>query len=484
MPGVTLLGLGPGNPEQITLQAWDVIKNASELWLRTDQHPVVSNLPDTIDIQAFDPEYEQGEAFEDVYEKIVARVIELAQRPQGVIYAVPGDPYVAEATCPVIAERAQQLGLTVRVVHGMSFLEAVFGALKIDPYPKLVLMDALTLSDACVPGYPPNLPVLVAQVYSRMVAAEVKMTLGTVYPDEHPVRMVHAAGTLEQVVEDIPLYQIDRSQQIGTLTCLYIPPLADGTSFEAFQEVVARLRAPDGCPWDREQTHLSLRPHLLEEAYEALAAMDSGDAGKMAEELGDLLLQIVLNAQIASEELEFTMVDVVKGIHDKIVRRHPHVFSGVQIEGVKGVLLNWEKLKASERKINGGKEAGLLDGVPLSLPALSQAQEYQDRAVRVGFDWPDIGGVLDKLIEEVSEVRAATDGAELAAEIGDLLFTLVNFSRWKNIDAESALRAANTRFKKRFAQVEQGASEKGVPLTEMSLDEMEALWQLAKNKEG
>ncbi len=193
------------------------------------------------------------------------------------------------------------------------------------------------------------------------------------------------------------------------LTSLYVPALGAATSFEAFQEVIAHLRAPDGCPWDREQTHDSLRPHLLEEAYEAVTALDAGDTDAMREEFGDLLLQIVLHAQIASEIGEFSMADILQGIHSKIVNRHPHVFGDLILKDVDGVLQNWEKLKAAERIANGKSEAGLLDSVPLALPALAQADQYQRRAARVGFDWTEIEGVLDKVREELDEVRSAPD---------------------------------------------------------------------------
>jgi tetrapyrrole methylase family protein/MazG family protein len=210
--------------------------------------------------------------------------------------------------------------------------------------------------------------------------------------------------------------------------------------------------------------------------------MDSEEPARMAEEFGDLLLQIVLNAQIASEEGEFSMADVLKGIYDKIIHRHPHVFGDIQVDGVKGVLQNWEKLKADERQANGESEKGPLDGIPLALPALIQAQEYQDRAARTGFDWPEIGGVLEKIIEEIQEVREAANEDELAAELGDLFFALVNLARWKKVDAESALRETNIRFKKRFGYVEAGAKKQGKKLHEMTLDEMETLWQEAKKQ--
>jgi len=480
MNGITLLGLGPGDPSKLTREAWDVLANAKEVWLRTNQHPTTTGFPATLKIHSFDELYENGDSFEDVYSAIVEKVLELGQAPEGVIYAVPGDPFVAEATCPEIGRRAHAQGLPLKIVSGISFLEPVFAALGLDPYPNLVLMDALELSQEHIPPFPPDMPVLVAQIYSRLVAAEVKMTLNTVFPDEHPVCLVHSAGTVYETVEHIPLFEIDRSESIGLLTVLYVPPLGEGTSFEAFQEIVAHLRAPDGCPWDREQTHDSLRTHLMGEAYEALAAMDSGDPLKMAEEFGDLLLQIVLNTQIASEDEEFSMADVLKGIYEKIIRRHPHVFGDVNLNGVQGVLINWEKLKADERAQSNEPEKGLLDGVPLALPALSQAQEYQERAAHVGFDWKEVGGVLDKIAEEIQEVREVTNEEELINELGDLFFSLVNLARWKKVDAESALRGTNIRFKKRFAHVEQGAKTQGRKLSEMSIDEMEGLWQEAK----
>jgi tetrapyrrole methylase family protein/MazG family protein len=480
MPSITLLGLGPGDPGQLTRAAWEVLAGAPEVWLRTRQHPTVSGLPASTALHSFDDLYEKGDSFEEVYGQIVSRVLELGMRPEGVIYAVPGHPFVAESTGPEIVRRARLAGLEVRIVEGLSFLEPALSALGLDPFPNLTLCDALSLGQAHVPPFPPDLPVLVAQIYSRLVAGEVKTVLNTIYPDRHPVRLVHAAGTRSQRVEELELYEIDRSEHTGLLTCLYVPGLGAGSSFEAFQEVVAHLRAPNGCPWDREQTHESLRTHLLEESYEVIQAIDAGDSSAMREEFGDLLLQVVLHAQIASEAGEFTVNDVVQGIHAKIIRRHPHVFGDLKLDGVEGVLQNWEKLKESERKNKGLAGTGLLDGVPLALPALSQAQEYQDRAARVGFDWPEIQGVLDKIVEEIEEVRSATGPDELAAELGDLFFALVNLARWRKVDAESALREANGRFRKRFAHIENSARDQGRELSSLSLSELEALWQEAK----
>jgi tetrapyrrole methylase family protein/MazG family protein len=478
--GITILGLGPGDPGLITRQAWELLQQSDEVHLRTHQHPAVAGLPKSVTIHTFDELYEKEASFEAVYEGIVARVIELGGRPEGVVYAVPGHPFVAEATVPEIARRARQQGIPVRIIEGLSFLEPVLAAIDVDPFPHTAMIDALELARLHVPPFSPSAPALVAQMHSRAVASEVKLTLMSVYPDEHPVKLVHAAGTLQVLVEPMPLYGIDRSTSIGLLTALYVPALGHASSFEAFQEIIAHLRAPDGCPWDKEQTHQTLRSHLLEEAYEVLSALDADDPEAMREELGDLLLQIVLHAQIASEYGEFNMADILERIHAKIVRRHPHVFGSADLKDVQSVLQNWERLKEVERNEFGKEHSGLLQGVALALPALIQAQEYQSRAARVGFDWTDIQGVVDKIYEELKEIQNAGSDAQRAGEVGDLLFAAVNLARWLGVDAESTLREANARFRERFARIEAAARAQSQSISDMSLDEMEALWQEAK----
>ena len=352
-------------------------------------------------------------------------------------------------------------------------VNAAFETLQITPPSKLILLEAGTLSDAHVPPYPPDMPVLFTNVNSQAIVLHLKTILLTTYPKEHVTYFVGDASKKEATIEAM------NGNDLLENASLYVPALTEGTSFESFAEIVAHLRAPNGCPWDREQTHETLRKHLLEESYEAITAIDSGDFADMREEFGDLLLQIVLQSQIANEEGEFNVNQVIHGIHSKIVRRHPHVFGDAEVAGVDGVLANWEKLKEQERK-DKKQEKGLLDGVPIAIPALEQAQEYQDRAARVGFDWPEIDGVLDKVKEEIDEIKNAETDFELASEIGDLFFALVNLARWKKIDAESALRGTNIRFKKRFAYVEQGAKKQERRLSELSLEDMDALWNDAK----
>ena len=480
---ITILGLGPGDPGLLTRAAWELLNSVPEVYLRTRQHPAVSGFPAGLRVQSFDHFYEDGESFEQVYGRIVERVLDLGRRPEGVVYAVPGHPFVAEATSPEIVRRAREMEIPVRILEGLSFLEPTFTALGIDPFPNTILVDALDLAAAHHPLFPPSSPAIVAQLHSPLVASQVKLTLMAVYPDEHPVKLVHGAGTQQVQVEGLPLYAIDHSASIGMLTSLYVPPLRSDTSFESFQEIIAHLRAPEGCPWDREQTHQTLRQHLLEETYEVLTALDADDPDAMREEFGDLLLQIVLHAQIASEYGEYTMADVIQGIHQKIVRRHPHVFGDLVLSDAQGVLANWERLKQAERESAGKEQAGLMEGVPVALPALSQAESYQKRAARVGFDWPNIQGVYEKIDEELAEIHQASGQEERVGEVGDLLFAAVNLARWLEVDAESALREANMRFRKRFEQIESSALEKGQSVSDLSLDEMEALWQKAKGRE-
>lgn len=355
----------------------------------------------------------------------------------------------------------------------LSLVAPAFSAMRLDPPSKLSLLNAPELSPLHFPPHPPDSAALILGVHSSELALEVQRVMRAIYPEDHPIYWIDQDLAREERLASLG------SGGYSSSTCVYVPPLPEGSSFEAFAEIVAHLRAPDGCPWDREQTHQSLRKHLLEESYEALSAIDARDVDGMREEFGDLLLQIVLNAQIAWESKEFSMHEIVYGIYEKIVRRHPHVFGDLKLDGVESVLQNWEKIKEKER---GKKmvEKGLLDGVPAILPALNQAQEYQDRAARVGFDWPEIGDVLDKVREEIEEIKQAQNMDEVAAELGDLFFVLVNLARWKKVDAESVLRGANAKFKKRFGFVEKTARQQGKNLSDMTLDEMDLLWDQAK----
>jgi tetrapyrrole methylase family protein/MazG family protein len=249
--------------------------------------------------------------------------------------------------------------------------------------------------------------------------------------------------------------------------------------FATLVDIIARLRGPQGCPWDREQTHLSLKPNLVEECYEVIEAIDQGDSRKLSEELGDLLMQIVLHAEIAAEQGNFNIKEVLQKINAKLIHRHPHVFGEVKIKDAHEVVLSWEALKREER---GGSSP--LSGLPKGMPALAYSQAVQRRAARVGFDWKEISEIMEKLVEEVQELRQAINHQQRVQEFGDLLFTLANIARRLDIDLEEALRLANERFYCRFSYMEEVCCQQGISLDSLSLEEQDKLWQEAKQNRG
>jgi tetrapyrrole methylase family protein/MazG family protein len=305
--------------------------------------------------------------------------------------------------------------------------------------------------------------------------------LRRLYPADHPVGRFGAA-------EGTTIAGLDRPA-LGS--AFYLGPVAHERAFAspwAMPWLSERLRRPDGCPWDREQTHESLRNHLLEEAYEVYDALGAGATPALADELGDLLLQVILHAQLAAEAGVFDYTDVNAAISAKIVRRHPHVFGDADARTAADVSRQWERIKADERSGSAGDEVaprpkGALDGVSRILPALAASQEMQDRAANIGYEWPSIEGVLDKVHEELAELRAAATPAEQAEEYGDLLFVLVNVARWEGIEAEAALRGANDKFRRRFASVERQAADRGVALKDLDFAALDALWDAAKAEE-
>ncbi|NDJ60562.1 MAG: nucleoside triphosphate pyrophosphohydrolase [Chloroflexi bacterium] len=476
---LTLVGLGPGHIDDLSRRAWRALETASTVYLRTERHPCVPDLPAGPAYQSFDAIYERVSDFAQVYATIVDEVM-AAARSGPVVYAVPGDPLVGEATVTLLLERARAESLPVDVINGISFIEPTLAALGVDALDGLQVIDALAVAAAHHPPINPEFPALLGQVYSRQVASDVKLTLMNQYPDGFPVTLIHGAGTPDAVVETLPLHEIDHNAQIAHLTALYVPALGPLTSFEAVQEIVAHLRAPEGCPWDRKQTHQSLRQYLLEETYEVLEAIDADDPVELSEELGDLLLQIALHAQIAAEYGEFTMADVNRALSQKMIRRHPHVWGDVSVNGTDEVVSNWEAIKKQEHAQKGVKRESRLDGVPKDLPALLQAYRYQQKAAKVGFDWPSMEPVAAKVREELDELLTATDADHRAEEMGDLLFVLANWARWLEIEPETALRAANAKFARRFRYIEAAVAASGKAMETYPLAELDALWDEAK----
>jgi tetrapyrrole methylase family protein/MazG family protein len=484
MSHITIVGLGPGAFDQLTQEAIATLSQASEVWLRTARHPVVSHLPAGPAIHSFDSLYEEAGTFEEVYATIAQQVLALGARAEGVVYAVPGHPLVGESTVTQILRAAREAGIPTRVVPGLSFIEPALTALALDALDGVQIVDALDVVGSYYPVLNPDMPVLIAQVYSRAVASDLKLVLMNLYPDEHQTALVDAAGTAAETVVWGPLYEIDHRDHTP-LTSLYVAPLPHIGGFEHFLETVAHLRSPEGCPWDREQTHASLRETLLEETYEVLEALDREDDDALREELGDLLLQVVMHAQIAGEEGVFQMADVIAGIDAKLKRRHPHVWGTVQVADAHEVIVNWEAIKREERENKGDARAEaprfLLDGVPKTLPALAQARAYSSRAARVGLDTVEIEAGIAAIRRAVEAFLRAYSAKDQGVALGEALFAIAQCAGCLALDPEAALREVNLRFAQRMRRVEQAAREQGVTLASLDAVERLRLWRESAN---
>jgi tetrapyrrole methylase family protein / MazG family protein len=311
----------------------------------------------------------------------------------------------------------------------------------------------------------------------------VKLWLGKYYTDTHRVQLVRVSAPGASATRSIPLYELDRDPEIDASTALYIPPLTETENVRTFaglMQLTRTLRAPGGCPWDREQSHASLKPHLLEEAYEVLDALDSEEPSLIAEELGDLLFQVTIHSQIAAEAGTFTIEDVIEGIMRKLIGRHPHVFGDLELASAQDVRHAWESFKQREKP----KRTSVMQEIPRGLPALPQSNLMQKRAASVGFEWPSVGEVLAKVEEELAELRAEVDASaskELQREeFGDILFALVSVARHLRIDPEEALRLANRKFGRRFQHVESSVTADGKSMRDLSPEQLDQYWNEAK----
>lgn len=483
MKKILVLGLGAGDIEQVPFGVYKKLMEQENLYLRTREHPVISELENQgISFTSFDTVYENNSEFSAVYDEICEELLSKAEA-SSVVYAVPGHPLVAERTVQLLLERGKDRGIEIEIGGGQSFLDAIFQALKIDPIEGFQLLDGTSLSTDMVRL---DTHTIIGQVYDRFVASEVKLSLMEKLPDEYEVAIVTAAGSKAEEIKWIPLFELDRETEVHNLTSIYVPPVKEGhilyREFSTFREIIADLRGPNGCPWDKKQTHQSLKKYLIEEAYELIEAINNEDIDHMIEELGDVLLQVMLHAQIGEDDGYFTIEDVIEGISEKMVRRHPHVFGNVEAENVEEVLKNWEEIKQEEK---GFTQKSLLDGVGKGLPNLLRATELQKEAAKVGFDWPDIEPVLAKVQEELSELQEAKQQGKLKdmeLEFGDVLFALVNVARHYKIDPEEALFKTNQKFYRRFTHIEAKVAASKRAFNEYSLEELDAFWVEAKEK--
>jgi len=477
-PRVVVVGLGPAGADLMLPAARSALETASVRLARTARHPAVDELTrEGLAFESLDELYERGSELDEVYAAIVRRVIEDANGRGPVAYAVPGNPVVAERTVALLRDAAAAGSIELEVVPGLSFAELAWARLGVDP------MDGVTLVDAR--DFEVGGPMLVAQCDSKLVLSDVKLALLEALPPAAPVTVLQRLGLPDEDVRTIPLEDLDRVVEPDHLTSIYVeaPGRAAARELARLLALAERLRRPGGCPWDAEQTHHSLTRYLLEEAYEVVEAVESLPPGApegvvpprsyaaLEDELGDLLYQVIFHAVLAEEAGAFTMADVARGIHDKLVRRHPHVFGDVAAGTTADVMRNWEQIKKDEKG-----SSSIVAGITPGLPSLLYAHKLFRKAASVGLDPGSAADARARLDGALASLGRAEEPAQIEDALGDLLAAAVVLARSAGIDAESVLRGWAARFRVRFEALEALAAERGMDLASIDAGAVEQLW--------
>jgi tetrapyrrole methylase family protein/MazG family protein len=477
---VTVVGLGPGPAEWISAAGVARLRTPGlRVFARTRLHPALTTVLDGLAWASLDDVYEQAASLAEVESAIVSRLVASGS---DVVLAVPGDGVLGESVLAAL----RLAGATVEVVPGVALAVGALLAAGVAAGDGAQVVEATALGGSGIAlsiELNPRWPAVVTGVFSRQVASDLKLTLERVYPPEHVLSVVRHPGLHDQRIVEMALAELDRATlDFDHLTHVVIPSVAlevPTGSAHGVRAIIARLRAPEiGCPWDLEQTHRSLTPFVIEEAYEVVDAIEDGDPASLADELGDVLLQVVLHAEVADQADEFEWNDVVRALSAKLIRRHPHVFGEVQVGGASDVVRNWAVLKARERD---EPPTSALDGVPRSLPALKRAAALGRKAVKAGFDWPTREGTVDKVREELAELLEARTLDEQREELGDVLWILAKLAWQDGVDPEDALHAANHKFSLRFRKLEELAQQRGwQQLSDAPRDDLLALWTEVK----
>ncbi|MGM8305241.1 nucleoside triphosphate pyrophosphohydrolase [Clostridium perfringens] len=479
-----IMGLGPGAYEALTIGALKELKNNKNIYFRTEKHPTVDFLKDEgIKFESYDHAYEKYDSFDDVYKYIAEDLITKIKDDEDLIYAVPGHPLVAEKSVINLIELCKENNIQYEVLPAVSFVDAMMEALQVDPIEGVKIIDAFDMKNQILDK---RVGTIITQVYNNFIASEVKLRLLEGYKDDTEIIFVRAAGVegLESI-RKIPLYELDWQEDIDYLTSIYIPKdLGNKKDFQDLLDIIETLRNPGGCPWDREQTHESLKSALLEECYEVIDAIENEDEDALIEELGDVLLQVVFHASIGKEDGYFDIMDVIGGISNKMINRHPHVFGNEKANTSEQVLVNWDEIKKEEKGIKTLTEE--MQNIAKSLPATTRAYKVQKKAKKVGFDWDDVNCAMDKVKEELNEIKEVyncEDKSIIEGEVGDLLFACINVARFLEVDGELALDKTIKKFIKRFSYIENEAIKNNKNLKDMTLEEMDKLWEEAKTSE-
>ena len=482
MAQIDIVGLGPGSYGQLTLETMDKLRDGRPNYFRTKIHPVVAELEARgITCESFDSFYEHGVSFDEVYAQIAETLVKKAAAGESLVYAVPGNPLFGEQSVVNLMALCDAQNIDYAVFSGVSFVDVSMSALKADAVAGLKVIDAFEIATQRPDK---NMGNLITQVFDRHMASEVKLSLMDLYDPEFEVVLLIAAGIPgEERILKLPLCEIDWVEGINHLTTLYVPPCPENLrDLGALLAIMATLRSPEGCPWDRKQTHDSLKPYLIEEAYEVLEAVEADDIDNLVEELGDVLFQVVFHAQLGKEEGFFTINDVIEGIAKKMIRRHPHVFKTPENLTADKVLTNWDEIKKQEKHTE--TIADEMARIPKSFTALMEAAKVQSKASKVGFDWDDPKAALAKVEEErqeVAEELAGGDTGRIEEELGDLFFAAVNVARLAGVQPEIALRKATRKFAGRFKAMENMARQEGKRMEDYDLDGLETLWSRVKS---
>lgn len=479
-----IMGLGPGAYEALTIGALKELKNNKNIYFRTEKHPTVDFLKDEgIKFESYDHAYEKYDSFDYVYKYIAEDLITKIKDDEDLIYAVPGHPLVAEKSVINLIELCKENNIQYEVLPAVSFVDAMMEALQVDPIEGVKIIDAFDMKNQILDK---RVGTIITQVYNNFIASEVKLRLLEGYEDDTEIIFVRAAGVegLESI-RKIPLYELDWQEDIDYLTSIYIPKdLGNKKDFQDLLDIIETLRNPGGCPWDREQTHESLKSALLEECYEVIDAIENEDEDALIEELGDVLLQVVFHSSIGKEDGYFDIMDVIGGISNKMINRHPHVFGNEEANTSEQVLVNWDEIKKEEKGIKTLTEE--MQNIAKSLPATTRAYKVQKKAKKVGFDWDDVNCAMDKVKEELNEIKEVyncEDKSIIEGEVGDLLFACINVARFLEVDGELALDKTIKKFINRFSYIENEAIKNNKNLKDMTLEEMDKLWEEAKTSE-
>ncbi|MGL5755359.1 MAG: nucleoside triphosphate pyrophosphohydrolase [Paraclostridium sp.] len=483
MGKITIVGLGPGEYSLISQGALESLKSSDRIFLRTEKHPIMDILKNEIKYTSLDYFYGEDEDFDNVYNKIANFIIEESKNGN-LVYVVPGHPRVAEKTVSIISGIANKKGIETEIIASMSFVDAMFNYLEVDPSEGFKLVDAFEIKDSYIDT---STSMIITQIYDRFIASNVKLSLMEYYDDEQEICIVKAAGVKDlESKKYVKLYELDRNENdFDYLTSLYIPK-SEKTMYNTVKDlenIVEQLRGENGCEWDKKQTHESLKGHIIEEAYELVQAIDNDDIDEMIEELGDILLHVVFHSQIGKEEGYFDLREVINTICEKLIYRHPHVFKNESID-MNTYDKTWEDLKKKEKGESTITEG--LKRIPTSLPALTKAKKVQYKASLVGFDWDNIDDVFKKIVEEYKELLDEHKQGNIKyikEELGDLLFSIVNLTRFLDINPEEALNLSTEKFINRFEFIENSAISLNQNLEDMTLREMDDLWNKSKNNQ-